>query len=719
MADRALVKLEAQLQCSVCLDRYKDPKLLECFHIFCRECLVKLLMEEKKKEQERGGGSTSSSSSNASALPCPNCRQPVALPNSSGIEALRPAFHINQLLEIREELVAQKSLVHSGSNGVVGKEGAVRNKQENLYCAQHKGKEIELYCETCNELACLKCAVKGGKHQRHIYSFLGNESSKYKSDISSALEPVHQRAHQVKKALVQVEKRSEEVASQRKSLEDAVEESVRKVVTSIISRKAELLRTLHELTDDKLSLLASQKSVLESNYSHLAQCVEFVEAGIESDVPLKIVQMKTSIGSLVDSLMETIGNDIIEPVTEADIKFTGPLDNHVHSFRTFGGIYAFGSCDVTKSRASGSGLSAATVGEESKVFIHPVNFLGHPCSEPINNLRCELVSNLNGTKVKGNVERTRSDGRIELRYRPIVQGRHHLHVVIDNQPVPGSPFSVLVVVKVQNLSSSILNMKGAEHPWGLAVSVREDEVFVSDSERHCVSIFSRSLGGILRSFGTNGSSQGNFRSPRGIALDKNYHVFVVDSENHRVQKFTLDGKFIASVGTMGNNPLQFYYPKDIAYNSVNDRLYILDGNDQVQVLDTDFSLCAIFGKHGRENGQFNNPWGITCDSSGRVFVADTYNHRVQIFTAEKEFVAAFGIRGRKNGELCDPIGVAVDSSKGVIYISERQKERVSLFSVDGTFLSTSVGGGYKCGLAVDSDGLVYVCNTSKCEVQVY
>jgi len=714
MADRALVKLEAQLQCSVCLDRYKNPKLLECFHIFCRECLVKLLMEEKKKEQERGGGSV------VSALPCPNCRQPVALPSPGGINSLKPAFHINQLLEIREELVmAQRSLVHSSSNGVNGKERMVRNKQENLYCAQHKGKEIELYCETCNELACLKCAVKGGKHQNHVYSFLGNECNKYKSDILAALEPIQQRAHQVKKALTLVEKRSEEVVSQRRLLEDSVEESVRKVVVSINSRKTELLRTLHELTDDKLSLLASQKSTLKSNYSHLAHCVEFVEAGIESNVALEIVQMKTNIGSLVNSLMETIGSDLIEPVTEADIKFTGPLDMHIHSFRTFGGIYAFGSCDVTKSRASGSGLTSAVVGEESKVFIHPVNFLGGQCSEPINNLRCELVSNLNGAKVKGNVERTRSDGRIELRYRPIVQGRHHLHVVIDNQPIPGSPFSVLVMVKVQNLSSSILNMKGAEHPWGLAVSVREDEVFVSDSERHCVSIFSRSLGGILRSFGTNGSGQGNFRSPRGIALDKNYHVFVVDSENHRVQKFTLDGKFIASVGSMGNSPLQFYYPKDIAYNPANDKLYILDGNDQVQVLDTDFSLCAIFGKHGRENGQFHNPWGITCDVSGRVYVADTYNHRVQIFTAEKEFVTAFGIRGRKNGELCDPIGVAVDSTKGVVYISERRRERVSLFSVGGTFLSTSVGGGYKCGLAVDSDGLVYICNTSNCEVQVY
>ncbi len=709
MADQVLKKLESQLQCSVCLDKYKDPKLLECFHIFCKECLDKLFMEGERQHQKEGTGS----------LSCPTCRQAMAVPNG-GVAALKSAVHINQLLEMHEDLVlTQNSSIKISSDKGKREDYVKRKKRDHLYCAQHKGKEMELFCETCSELACLKCAVKGGKHHSHNYTFLGDDCEKYKSEISATIEPAHQRVHLVKKALTQVEKRSNDVQVQRNSLESAIEEAVEKIHLTIDNRKAELVQSLRELTGDKLRLLDSQKSALETSYSYLKNCLEFVNAGIESDVPLKIVQMRSRISSLVESLMDSVGSESTEPVTEADVKFTGPLEAHSYAFRTFGGIYAFGSCDVTKSRASGSGLASATVGEEAKVFIHPVNFLGKLCNEPVSNLRCELVSNLNGTKVKGIVERTRSDGRIELRYRPIVQGRHHLHVVIDNQPIPGSPFSVLVEVKNQNLSLAVLSMKGAEHPWGLAVSVKEDEVFVSDSEKHCISIFSRSLGGILRSFGTNGSGQGYFRSPRGIALDKNSNMFVVDSENHRIQKFSLDGRFISSVGSMGNNPLQFYFPKDITYNLANDRIYILDGNDQVQILNSDFSLCAIFGKHGRGKGQFHNPWGIACDSSGRVYVADTYNHRVQVFNADKEFVTTFGSRGNRDGELMDPIGIAVDSSKGVVYVSERYSERVSLFSTDGRFLTATVGGGYKCGLAVDGDGLVYVCNTSKCEIQVY
>ena len=40
---KAIKKLEDQLNCSICLDTYTDPKLLQCFHVYCRKCLIKLV----------------------------------------------------------------------------------------------------------------------------------------------------------------------------------------------------------------------------------------------------------------------------------------------------------------------------------------------------------------------------------------------------------------------------------------------------------------------------------------------------------------------------------------------------------------------------------------------------------------------------------------------------------------------------------------------------
>ena len=65
----ALKKVTAQLECSICLDEYKDPKLLSCFHVFCKQCLKPLVLHEREQ----------------SILHCPNCRHTTVVP-PQGVE---------------------------------------------------------------------------------------------------------------------------------------------------------------------------------------------------------------------------------------------------------------------------------------------------------------------------------------------------------------------------------------------------------------------------------------------------------------------------------------------------------------------------------------------------------------------------------------------------------------------------------------------------------
>ena len=86
MAEKVLEKLEEQLNCSICLDTYTDPKLLQCFHVYCRQCLVPLV--DRDQQGQLG-------------LTCPICRQATPIPGR-GVAGLQSAFHVNRLLEIRE-----------------------------------------------------------------------------------------------------------------------------------------------------------------------------------------------------------------------------------------------------------------------------------------------------------------------------------------------------------------------------------------------------------------------------------------------------------------------------------------------------------------------------------------------------------------------------------------------------------------------------------------
>ena len=686
MTDLVLKKLEQQLQCSICLEIYKDPKLLQCLHIYCKECLSHLVVKDKQ------GPFT---------LMCPICRQKTTI-SDNGVASLKPAFHINHLLEIREDLKNQDQRLETPVKDI--------ENRTTVFCSHHIKKEVELYCESCEILICLKCAIKGGKHHSHNYTPLSEAFEKCKTDISTWLEPVEKQTETIREALNKLEERSSDVLNQKELLESRINNSASAVYALVETKKTELIDKLQKISEDKLEMLTSQRSGLESSFSQLISCLDFVKAGLNTDTPSKILHMKSSVSTLIEELLSSFGSETCEPVTQADIEFM-PTE---HNTEILGQVHALGSSDGKLSHASGVGLTSATVGKNTKFVIHAVNYLGKKCEEPIRDLRCELVSNVKDTKVTGTVVKSSKESDTEVTYCPRVPGRHQLHITINGSPISGSPFSVLVQVQVQTLTSSVITIKEIMSPWGIAVSERDDEIVASTTALNCISIFSRTSGALLRSFG---GFRSGFKSPRGITLDKDSNLFLCDCENHRILKFTLDGKFLSSAGSIGRDPLQFYYPKDVAYNSVTDKIYIVDSNDRVNVLSSSLSPIGMFGTHGSGIGEFDNPCGITCDKSGNVYVADTYNHRIQVFNAEKEFVAIFGSRGKRDGDLFDPISIAVDSCKDILYVSEGS--RVSIFTTKGKFIVTSKKKESCIGLTVDNEGLVYVCNSSKNQIDVY
>ena len=73
-----------------------------------------------------------------------------------------------------------------------------------------------------------------------------------------------------------------------------------------------------------------------------------------------------------------------------------------------------------------------------------------------------------------------------------------------------------------------------------------------------------------------------------------------------------------------------YYPYDLALGD-DDTIYVCEfGNHRVQKFTRDGRSLGCFGVEGRDEGQFCNPWAIVRDSKGTIYVLDTGNHRVQV-----------------------------------------------------------------------------------------
>ena len=289
--------------------------------------------------------------------------------------------------------------------------------------------------------------------------------------------------------------------------------------------------------------------------------------------------------------------------------------------------------------------------------------------------------------------------------------------VIDDSSDPGAHGEAKFVVTGRPISLPI-------NPSAIAVD-DSGKVHVLDDLR--VRVFNPEggfLGDAVR--GTSGSRSGEFRGPRGLAVDRT-HIYVADTENHRVQVFSPTGTLLALWGSRGTEQGQFRSPEAIAVDRSH-KVYVADTlNNRVQV----FSFAGYFvaswgGRAGSRDGQFRRPQGIAVDQAGNIYVSDTLNDRVQVFSPSGVFSHKWGSQGRADGQFRNPRGIAVGSD-GNVYVADTGNDRIQIFSPDGEFLGgwalpPGFGDGQFDGptdIAVSKTGTVYVADSGNGRIQVF
>ncbi len=147
----------------------------------------------------------------------------------------------------------------------------------------------------------------------------------------------------------------------------------------------------------------------------------------------------------------------------------------------------------------------------------------------------------------------------------------------------------------------------------------------------------------LSSFGSMGDSADpaniQFDRPQSIAIEPTMHELIVtDSSNHRLGRFTLDGKLIAWIGspeTAGTGPGQFRYPYGLYLPGDGTALVSEFGNNRVQMVDLKTGAgLGVWGRGGRGDGEVITPWGVTVLGK-TAFILDSGNNRVVAFPAPR------------------------------------------------------------------------------------
>lgn len=260
-------------------------------------------------------------------------------------------------------------------------------------------------------------------------------------------------------------------------------------------------------------------------------------------------------------------------------------------------------------------------------------------------------------------------------------------------------------------------------PHGFAFAP-DGSIYIADALNHRIQHLNEN-GEVLHIWGTYASLMegaapgGTFYEPWSVAVGPDGSVYVADTWNHRIQKFTADGQFITMWGYFGQAeaPDAFWGPRDLAIDAQG-RLYVVDtGNDRVVVFDPDGNFITQFGTEGFDPGFIDEPMGIALDAEGNVYLADTWNQRMQVFSSLETgftYLRHWDITGWFGTSLQNYPFVAVSPDQHV-FVTDPEGYRVLEFTANGEFVRgwggyspSSDGFGLASAVRVDSQGRVWV-----------
>lgn len=211
------------------------------------------------------------------------------------------------------------------------------------------------------------------------------------------------------------------------------------------------------------------------------------------------------------------------------------------------------------------------------------------------------------------------------------------------------------------------------------------------------------------------SIEGQIDNAHGIAIDSTKNVFIADTNNNRILKYTSDGTLLTS---LGNGRL--INPDRIAVDN-SGNVYVTDtGNYRIHKFTSAGTFITEWGTQGSGDGQFANTIDIAVDNSGNVYVTDMGNYRIQKFTSIGTFITKWGSYGSEDGQFNNLEGIAVDMA-GNVYVTDststvEDREYTKKFTSNGTFLiKWAIYSGFPSDwpneISVDTAGDVYIIST--------
>lgn len=263
----------------------------------------------------------------------------------------------------------------------------------------------------------------------------------------------------------------------------------------------------------------------------------------------------------------------------------------------------------------------------------------------------------------------------------------------------------------------------------------DNNFYVSHPSAHKIYKYNTS-GTLLATLGsTSGSADGQFKTPRDIAIDSNNNLVVSDSGNNRIQILSSTGTFVRKFGQKNTG---FLCPPQPSLDSVNgitldnqDNIYVasqsswctthvlkfdINGgyiglqergvrssalrtgpDNTIYAIEPGANITTAISRYTTDGvkvgdtlisapSTLTKPTDVAQDSSGNFYVVDYEHGRVMKYDSNFNYILSFGSKGTGDGQFDSAQAIAIDSNDNV-YVGDYWLNKISKFTTDGTFVS--------------------------------
>ncbi|GFT86176.1 RING finger protein nhl-1 [Nephila pilipes] len=237
-------QLDQLLTCAICLDRYRNPKLLPCQHTFCMEPCLDGLIDYARRQ-----------------IKCPECRAEHRIPYQ-GIQQFPTNVTLMRFLELHRDITGEEP------------EPPPSLMERCNVCSEKSNVER---CAHCDKKICPDCK------EAHV-DILRREINRINNQVRRGL-------HKLSEALTQTKKNAEKLQLNCKQVKEEIDDIVKRYSKDLKVTEDKLKHDLETYTQSEMKSISKLKEDLEIEVNNISSNCELVDKYVKDDYEWSDVEL--------------------------------------------------------------------------------------------------------------------------------------------------------------------------------------------------------------------------------------------------------------------------------------------------------------------------------------------------------------------------------------------------------------------------------------------